>query len=68
MNLRARPVVSLVDTNGRVKHVHLLSAFPEQSQAILAALRTWRFKPYRLNGKAVAVETGLVFGVPRFRH
>jgi hypothetical protein len=41
------------------------SAFPEQSQAILGALRTWRFKPYREGGRAVAVETGIVFGMPR---
>lgn len=59
------PVRVLVDANGRVKHVHLLSAFPEQSQAIIAALRTWKFKPYRVGGKAVAIETGLVFGTPR---
>jgi hypothetical protein len=53
------------DANGRVKHIHLLSAFPDQSQAIIAALRTWRFKPYRVNGKAAAIETGMVFGLPR---
>ncbi|HYI11554.1 MAG TPA: hypothetical protein VEK57_21030 [Thermoanaerobaculia bacterium] len=59
------PVRLLVDAKGRVKHIHLLSAFPEQSQAILAALRTWRFKPYRVGGKAVEVETGMLFGNPR---
>jgi hypothetical protein len=58
------PVRVLVDAKGRVKHIHLLSAFPEQSQAILTALRTWRFKPYRVDGKAVVFETGLVFGMP----
>src|SRR3954454_3057495 len=59
------PVRVLIDANGRVKHVHLLSAFPEQSQTIIAALRTWRFKPYRINAKAVPIETGIVFGMPR---
>lgn len=58
------PVRVIVDTKGRVKHVHLLSAFPDQTQAILAALRGWRFKPYRAGGKAVEVETGIVFGTP----
>ena len=58
------PVRLIIDANGRVKHAHLLSAFPEQSQAILAAVRTWRFKPYRVDGRAVAVETGVVFGTP----
>jgi hypothetical protein len=56
------PVRVIVDAEGRVKHAHLLSAFPEQSQAILAALRSWRFKPYQRDGRAVEVETGLVFG------
>lgn len=59
------PVRVIVGADGRVKHVHLLSAFPEQSQAILAALRSWRFKPYRVEGRAVPIETGLVFGMPR---
>jgi hypothetical protein len=59
------PVRLLIDANGRVKHIHLLSAFSDQSQAIIAALRTWRFKPYRVNGKPAAIETGMVFGLPR---
>jgi len=59
------PVRLFIDAKGNVKHVHLLSAFPEQSQAIIAALRTWRFKPYRVNGRAVPIETGIVFGAPR---
>ena len=59
------PVRVLIDARGHVKHIHLLSAFPEQSQAIIAALRNWRFKPYRADGKAVPIETGIVFGMPR---
>ncbi len=58
------PVRVIIDTSGRVKHAHLLTAYPEQAEAILAALRTWRFKPYRTGGRAVEVETGLVFGMP----
>lgn len=57
------PVRVIVDSRGRVKHVHLLSAFPEQAQAILAAVRQWTFKPYRAGGRAVEVETGIVFGM-----
>jgi hypothetical protein len=59
------PVRVILDAEGKVRHIHLLSAFPEQSQAILTALRQWRFQPYRVDGKAVEVETGLVFGLPR---
>ncbi len=58
------PVRVIVDARGRVKHVHVLSAFPDQAQAILAALRNWKFEPYRAGGRAVEVETGIVFGMP----
>jgi len=54
------PVRVIVGKDGSVKHVHLLSAFPEQSAAIIAAVREWRFQP----GEA-DVETGMVFGLPR---
>jgi outer membrane biosynthesis protein TonB len=54
----------IVDARGRVKHVHVLSAFPDQAQAILAALRNWKFEPYRAGGRAVEVETGIIFGMP----
>jgi len=59
------PVRMIIDAEGKVRHVHLLSAFPEQSQPILSALREWRFKPYVVDGRAVEVETGVVFGQPR---
>ena len=60
------PVRVIIDREGKVKHVHFLSAFPAQSQAISAALSQWRFKPYRRNGQPVEVETGMLFGrVPR---
>jgi hypothetical protein len=58
------PVRVIIDAEGKVKHAHLLSAFPEQSEPILRALRDWRFEPYVVGGKAVEVETGLVFGQP----
>ena len=63
----AIPVRLLIDKDGKVKHAHVLSAFPEQAEPILASLREWRFKPYVVNGRAVEVETGLVFGTPRGR-
>lgn len=59
------PVRVTIDVEGRVTHVHLLSAFPDQSDAIIAALRTWRLKPYLVDGKPAEVETGLVFGKVR---
>jgi hypothetical protein len=60
------PVRVIIDREGKVKHIHFLSAFPAQSQAISAALAQWRFKPYLRNGQPVEVETGMLFGrVPR---
>ena len=60
------PVRVIIDREGKVKHIHFLSAFPSQSQAIAAALSQWRFKPYLRNGQPVEVETGMLFGhVPR---
>jgi hypothetical protein len=56
------PVRIIVDTKGRVKHIHFLTAFPQQAQIITDALLHWRLKPYVVNGEAVEVETGLVFG------
>lgn len=56
------PVRITIDREGKVKHVHLLSAFPDQSKSIIDALQQWRFKPYLRNGTPVEVETGIQFG------
>jgi hypothetical protein len=58
----AVPVRIIIDREGKVKHIHFLSAFPDQTKAITDALMRWRFKPYRRNGKPVEVETGIMFG------
>jgi hypothetical protein len=56
------PVRIIIDRDGKVKHIHFLSAFPDQAKAITDALGQWKFKPYRREGKPVEVETGLMFG------
>jgi hypothetical protein len=58
----AIPVRVVIDTSGKVKNTHFISSFPEQARTISDALQQWRFKPYVLNGKAVEVETGILFG------
>jgi hypothetical protein len=58
----AVPVRIVIDAGGKVKHIHFLSAFPDQARAITAALEQWKFTPYRKDGKAVEVETGMLFG------
>ena len=56
------PVRIIIDREGRVKHIHFLSAFPDQAKVISDALGQWRFKPYRRDGRPVEVETGILFG------
>jgi hypothetical protein len=56
------PVRIIIDKEGKVKHIHFLSAFPDQAKAITDALSQWRFKPYLRDGKPMDVETGIMFG------
>jgi hypothetical protein len=56
------PVRIVIDTEGKVKHIHFLNAFPAQAKSVADALAQWRFKPYVLNGQPVEVETGILFG------
>jgi hypothetical protein len=58
------PVRIVIDKEGKVKHIHFLSAFPEQAKSIADALSQWRFKPYLVSGQPVELETGLLFGRP----
>ena len=56
------PVRVIIDREGKVKHIHFLSAFPDQAKAITDALGRWKFKPYLQDGHPVEVETGILFG------
>jgi hypothetical protein len=56
------PVRIIIDKQGKVKHVHVISAFPEQARIITTALMQWEFKPYLQNGQPAEVETGFLFG------
>jgi hypothetical protein len=56
------PVRIIIDKAGKVKHIHFLSAFPDQARVITDALKRWKFKPYLRNGQPVEVETGIMFG------
>jgi len=59
------PVRIIVGKTGEVKHIHFLSAFPEQARVITDALQQWRFRPCPQNGEPVEVETGIMFGTPQ---
>jgi hypothetical protein len=58
----AVPVRIIIDKEGKVKHIHFLSAFPDQAKAISDAFKQWKFKPYLLDRHPVEVETGIMFG------
>jgi hypothetical protein len=60
------PVRIIIDKAGAVKHIHFLSAFPDQAKAITDALHQWKFKPYVRDGKPAEVETGILFGPSPF--
>jgi hypothetical protein len=56
------PVRIIIGKDGKVKHIHFLSAFPDQAKAISAALIQWKFKRYMHEGQPAEVETGIMFG------
>jgi hypothetical protein len=55
------PVRIVVGTDGKVKHIHVINAAPQQRKNIEEALAQWELKPHLVSGHAVEVETGLVF-------
>lgn len=48
---------ALIDTNGQIQNLQLVSGHPMLVPAALAAVKQWRYKPYLLNGQPVEVET-----------
>ncbi len=54
------PTRIVIGSDGKVEQVHPIGGLAEQDTNIREALTQWKFKPYELNGKRVAVETGLV--------
>ena len=55
------PARIVIDVEGKVKHIHLLCAFPDQARSITDALGAWRFNPYSRDGQPAEVETGILF-------
>jgi protein TonB len=48
---------AIIDTNGAITNLQLVSGHPMLVPAALSAVREWRYKPYLLNGQPVEVET-----------
>lgn len=59
------PVRLIIGEDGSVKNVHVIRATDEQRRSIEAALYQWKLKPYRVEGRASPVETGLAFKFTR---
>jgi len=47
----------LVDTDGMVEQVHVVSGEPQLAGAAEDAVRQWRFQPYLSHGQAAEFET-----------
>ncbi len=50
-------IAAVIDTNGRITSLRLVSGHPMLVDAAMEALRQWRYRPYVLNGQPIQVET-----------
>ena len=48
---------AVIDTNGQIQNLQLVSGHPMLVPAAIVAVKQWRYKPYLLNGQPVEVET-----------
>lgn len=48
---------AIIDANGQITNLQLVSGHPMLVPAAISAVRQWRYKPYLLNGQPVEVET-----------
>ncbi len=48
---------AIIDANGTIQNLTLVSGHPMLVPNAIAAVRQWRYKPYLLNGQPVEVET-----------
>ena len=48
---------AVIDVNGQITNLQLVSGHPMLVPSALAAVKEWRYKPYLLNGAPVEVET-----------
>jgi protein TonB len=48
---------AVIDANGQIQNLQLVSGHPMLVPAAISAVRQWRYKPYLLNGQPVEVET-----------
>jgi hypothetical protein len=56
------PVRLIISADGRVRHVHVISAPSATAEFLTVALAHWVFDPYLSDGQPVAIETGVTIG------
>jgi peptidyl-prolyl cis-trans isomerase A (cyclophilin A) len=58
---------AIIDEKGSVESLHVISGPAALQQTALDAVKTWRYKPYLLNGEPVAVKTqiNIIFTLAR---
>ena len=50
-------LTALIDKDGNIENLQLVSGHPMLAPAAINAVKQWRYKPYLLNGQPVEVET-----------
>lgn len=48
---------AVVDEEGKIQNLKAISGYPILARAAMDAVAQWRYEPYRLNGKAVPMQT-----------
>ncbi|HZC24479.1 MAG TPA: energy transducer TonB, partial [Candidatus Binatia bacterium] len=59
-NVRVQGAVvlaAMIDKDGTIENLRLMSGHPMLVPAAIAAVSQWRYRPYILNGEAIEVET-----------
>jgi protein TonB len=51
----------VIGTNGRVREVKVLRSFPPFDEAVIAAVKQWRYEPTRFRGTSVSILTNAKF-------
>jgi periplasmic protein TonB len=51
---------AMIGKSGAIENLRLISGHPMLAPAAIEAVRQWRYRPYVLNGEAVAVETQII--------
>jgi TonB family protein len=54
----------VIDEQGSVKAVTLISGHPMLAPATIEAVRKWRYKPFQIEGKTAAVQTVVQISIP----